>query len=288
MSIPAGLPGFTPDGPSSARMTNYLYGGSNYGPADEAAGREIEGILPQAREMMADNLQFTRRAVTWAAAQGVGQFIDLGTGLPPGPALHEVAREYQPGAACCYVDADPLTAAELDATIPDAEHAGVMVACRDLRHPGSVLEAAGKVIDLRERVCVTAMLVVHFLDPGDAAALVAGYASGLAAGSVVVVSVPVVGDEKALLRMQETFTPEHPRDYTPGDVAVLLAGLDVVPPGVTPARCLRPEWVDAPCRVPGPSYVLGGIGRVPCACPCSGGCRQCGFCRDAGCAPRRP
>ncbi len=46
-----------------------------------------------------DNRAFVGRAVTWAAGQGIGQFLDLGAGLPTRPAVHEAARRSSPWAA---------------------------------------------------------------------------------------------------------------------------------------------------------------------------------------------
>ena len=47
-------------------------------------------------------------AVTWAARQGIGQFIDLGAGLPASPSVHQAARAVLPTARVAYVDIDPV------------------------------------------------------------------------------------------------------------------------------------------------------------------------------------
>jgi hypothetical protein len=42
-------------------------------------------VFPAVVEAARENRQFIARAVTWAAHQGVGQFIDLGCGMPTAP-----------------------------------------------------------------------------------------------------------------------------------------------------------------------------------------------------------
>ena len=50
------------------------------------------------REVARANRQFLARAVTFMARSGIGQFIDLGTGLPTRPNVQEVARSVHPDA----------------------------------------------------------------------------------------------------------------------------------------------------------------------------------------------
>ena len=45
------------------------------------------------------------------AGAGIGQFIDVGTGFPTSPNLHEVAPARQPGARVVYVDNNPVVVA---------------------------------------------------------------------------------------------------------------------------------------------------------------------------------
>jgi S-adenosyl methyltransferase len=41
-------------------------------------------------------------------AAGLRQFIDLGTGIPTSPSVHEAARQSDPSACAVYVDYDPV------------------------------------------------------------------------------------------------------------------------------------------------------------------------------------
>jgi S-adenosyl methyltransferase len=65
-----------------------------------------------------ENRKFLGRAVIWAANQEVGQFIDLGGGMPTAPATHETAQAVNPDARVAYVDSDPVAVVHLKALRP--------------------------------------------------------------------------------------------------------------------------------------------------------------------------
>jgi hypothetical protein len=48
-------------------------------------------------------------------------------------------------------------------------------------------------------------------------------------------------------------------NHTAADMASFLHGLDLVPPGVAPARGWKAGWKDSP-GPDGPVYVLGAVG----------------------------
>ena len=247
-----------PDSPSSARLTNYLLGGTNCTAADQVKAREIEQIIPQARQMALDSRLFTARAVTWAAAEGIRQFIDLGAGLPAADTVHGMARAVRADARVAYVDHDDEVTDHLGDTITDG---GIAVVRADLRDPAAVWADPGllKVIDPAEPVCVILALVLHALPPWKARAVVAGYMRLAAPGSVVAVSTPRVDDRAAWERLAQAW-PGVVSDFSARQFGGLLRGLRVVPPGVCTAAGLRPGWADSPCGRDKPAYVLAGIG----------------------------
>jgi len=263
--VPGGVPRFDAEAASSSRIHNYLLDGRNYGQADEAAARQLEAICPTVRQIAAVDRMFISRAVGYAAGQGVAQFVDLGCGLPPGPQVHEMARSMLPGAATAYVDLDKLTLGEFDAVIGDADRDRVALVEADLRRPGAVLSDPGllKVIDPARPVCVLACLVLHFQSARQARRIVAGYARRAAPGSFVAVSVPRFASAQELAGVQEAYAPAVPREFTQAEMAGLLAGLEIVPPGVGPAVWLQPGWREMPQAAPGGAHVVAGIGRKP-------------------------
>src|SRR5215831_5975040 len=96
-----------PDGvdvtrPNIARIYDYfLYGKDNFAVDRAAAEKLMESGLDR-RDALA-NRGFLRRAVRFLAQQGVSQYLDLGSGLPTSPSVHEVARHTVPGARVVYV-----------------------------------------------------------------------------------------------------------------------------------------------------------------------------------------
>src|SRR5580692_12618244 len=94
--------------PHPARMYDAYLGGKDNYPADREAVRQILRTWPEVRAMATANRAFMQRAVRFLASEaGVGQFIDIGTGIPSAGNVHEVAGQVAPGARVVYVDNDP-------------------------------------------------------------------------------------------------------------------------------------------------------------------------------------
>ncbi|MGH3279707.1 MAG: SAM-dependent methyltransferase, partial [Trebonia sp.] len=76
------MPKFDPTVPSIARVYDYVLGGKDNFPSDRELGNQMLALVPMYAELAIENRQFLARAVTWVADQGVGQFVDVGCGLP--------------------------------------------------------------------------------------------------------------------------------------------------------------------------------------------------------------
>ena len=100
--------GFDPGMPNTARVYSRLLGGKDHFPADRAEADLLLEIYPPLAEMVQENRAFIAEAVTWAAGQRIGQFLDLGAGLPAPPAVHQTAQAVLPAAQVAYVDLDPI------------------------------------------------------------------------------------------------------------------------------------------------------------------------------------
>ena len=100
--------GFDPATPNTARVYSRLLGGKDHFPPDRAEADVLLEIYPPLAEMVKENRAFIAEAVTWAAVQEIGQFLDLGAGLPAVPAVHQTARTILPAAKVAYVDTDPM------------------------------------------------------------------------------------------------------------------------------------------------------------------------------------
>ena len=105
--------------------------------ADRAAADAMTEQFPRLPRIARANRAFLGRAVRFAARQGIRQFLDLGSGLPISPNVHEIAQSADPGARVVYVDHDPVVLAHARALLAADEN--VSVVAGDIRDPGGLL-----------------------------------------------------------------------------------------------------------------------------------------------------
>src|ERR1700728_3389167 len=87
-----------------ARVYDYLLGGTHNFLADQDAARAILAVEPNSRPGARANRAFLGRAVRFMAAQGIRQFLDIGSGIPTEGNVHEIAQQAVLGARVAYVD----------------------------------------------------------------------------------------------------------------------------------------------------------------------------------------
>jgi hypothetical protein len=252
---------FDPTTPNVARVYNHLLSGKDATAADRAeAGRLLE-IYPPLADLVRENRAFVTRAVTWAAGQGISQFIDLGAGLPASPSVHEAAREVIPAARVAYVDLDAVVLSHARALLATGD--GVIAVEADLRDPQAVL--AGRelreVIDPAWPACVIFGAVLHFLDAGTTRNVAGGYARLIAPGSYLIISVACNDDEGLGKQLAAEYTAATWHNHSAEDVTSFFAGLELAGPGVTEARRWRPGLPE-PALLRRDGHVLAGVGRV--------------------------
>lgn len=256
--------------PNVARVYDYLLGGFEAFAADREQAAGLLRISPSLGLAALENRYFLARAITWAAGQGLTQFADLGAGAPirkPSAGVmedtHVTARAVSSSARVAYVDNDRVVLSRSMAF--RAAGKGVVVIDADLTDTSSVLAdpALRAVIDAEQPVCLIFGLVLSLLAARRAREVVAAYAERIAAGSLIVISTGRCDDETVWKQLSETYTATDLHNHSPAEVDGFLAGLEVIPPGLTPAQNWRGGWHDAPATPPGPAYVLGAIARKP-------------------------
>jgi O-methyltransferase involved in polyketide biosynthesis len=247
--------------PSIARVYDYWLGGKDNFAADREMADEMERCYPGTRQMAVSNRQFLVRAVTWAAGQGISQFLDLGAGLPTVENTHQTARAVTPDARVCYVDNDPVAALHASALL--AGSSGIAAVRADLTDPEQVLADPGlqAVIDLSQPVALIFAMVLHFLSADEARQVVAEYAAALAPGSYIVVSILRCDDLELWTRGRPLYTAGNSRNHTREEVASFLSGLELVPPGLVEARSWRGGMPDPGLPPKEPAYVLAGVAQ---------------------------
>jgi O-methyltransferase involved in polyketide biosynthesis len=259
-----------PDGvdvtrPSIARIYDYLlYGKDNFAVDRAAADKLMESRLDPRRLSLA-NRAFLYRAVRFLARQGVAQYLDLGSGLPTSPSVHEVARDVIPGARVVYVDHDPIVVRHNDALL--ATRDGVITIRGDIRDPDAILadEALAACIDFSRPVAVLLLSVLHFISlEEDAPGIVARFRERMAPGSYLAVSVGTSdgADPEMLAEATQTYAGAR-MPFTlrsQAQIMDLFAGFDLVEPGVVSLPEWRPEFNTDRTPLKGPT--VGAVAQL--------------------------
>src|ERR1044072_2402833 len=132
---------------------------------------------------------FLGRAVRGLAERGVGQFLDIGSGIPTLGNVHEVAQEANPDARGMYVDIDPIAVQQSRSLLVGNPYARVVQG--DLRKPDDILYPPDvlDLFDFSEPVAVLTVAVLHFVpDSADPSAILRRLGEPLVAGSHLVIS----------------------------------------------------------------------------------------------------
>ena len=259
--------------PAPARMYDYFLGGRNNFPADRDTAERVREVIPEVIDAAWANRGFHQRAARWLAEQGIGQFIDIVSGLPTVGNTHDVVQKVLPSARVVYVDNDPLVLAYSADLLKGNPLATVVLA--DLRDPDSVLGHPDlrALIDFAEPVGLMMTAVVHFVAPSlDPWGLVATYTRALAPGSYLALS--QVTDEKtppaSVRTAEEMYSRASENIYfrSRADVERFFAGLEMISPGPgTPAAVVHVgEWgADDPALADsdGSRWLYCGVGRRP-------------------------
>jgi hypothetical protein len=248
--------------PSIARVYDYLLGGKDNFAADRAVAEKLMAAAPLTVEVTRENRQFLARATTWAAQQGISQFVDLGCGMPTVPNTHGTAQQVTPSARVVYVDNDPVVLAHLRALAAHG-NPGVTVVDGDVRQPGPILDAVAAGVDLSAPVCLLMGFLLHFYAADEARDLVARFTAVLAPGSYLVLSAGR-GDSDAADNGFGAYSSGgiQVHNHSVADFTGFFGGLDLVPPGVVDSRAWQPG-VDQPVSLPPrDGQVIVGVARV--------------------------
>jgi hypothetical protein len=253
--------------PHPARVYDWFLGGKDHYPADEELGRRILALEPQARRSARSNRWFMHRATRWLAREaGIRQFLDIGTGIPTEPNLHQIAQGTARDARVVYVDHDPIVLAHAEALLRGTPEGVTEYVQADVREPGEILDRAGRVLDFDRPVALSLVALMHFIPDADGAYdLVGSLVEARAAGSCLVLSA-ITGDydPETMERAVQTYAAGGvtlvARSHT--EVARFFTGLEVVEPGVVSLPEWHPELgagEDLPVDAPVPLYAGVGI-----------------------------
>ncbi len=200
----------------------------------------------------------------YLAEHGIRQYIDLGSGMPTSPTVHEIARQVRPDARVVYVDNDPVVASHCRAVF-DGD-TGLAFVDGDIRAPQEILTdwRLTRIIDLSAPVAFLCTAVLHFVaDQDHPIDIVTALRWRMVPGSYLVISHASAdaANKDVLSAIAEVYkastAPAVPR--TAESIAGFFAGLQLVEPGLVDVSQWRADIRAKPTRI----RFLAGAGRKP-------------------------
>jgi hypothetical protein len=232
--------------PNLSRMYDYWLGGAANLAVDRELAERMIAIDPAVVDIARANRSFLRRAVRFCVANGIRQFLDLGSGIPTVGNVHEIAQRADPDCRVAYVDIEGLAVAHSRQLLRHNPLATAIQA--DLRESELVLTSptVTDLIDFDQPVALLAAMVLQYFPdlpdhPGD---ILARYRAHLAPGSFLVVS-HLTGDERKIdmtgLARATASASTHAHLRSRAEIAALLGDARPVEPGVVGAPDWRPD-----------------------------------------------
>ncbi|WP_236705890.1 SAM-dependent methyltransferase, partial [Frankia sp. ACN1ag] len=235
------------DVPHSARMYDYYLGGKDNFPADRQAAEDALAVFPNAVVMARQNREFMVRVTRYLAGEvGVRQFLDVGTGIPTSPNLHEVAQRIAPESRVVYADNDPIVLTHARALLASTPQGRTAYLDADLLDPERILAAPElrDTFDLSRPVALSVIAILHFVpDDADPYGIVGRLLEELPSGSYLALTHATADLDPAALEMAEVYRARGitAQARTAAQVGRFFDGLELVEPGVQVVHRWRPD-----------------------------------------------
>ncbi|MFI7633260.1 SAM-dependent methyltransferase [Nonomuraea sp. NPDC049400] len=268
------------------RIFDAAAGGKNNFLVDKDMVRHFDQVTPALTTAARAVLQFLSRAVRHlAAAEGVDQFLIVGSGVPSGlPAghrLHDIARRAcpgpDPGPRVVYVESNPMVMTMAQATIEPFNDL-VRVVDGDMREIDELLRdhVVQTFLDW-DRPLAVLLVSTHCLDDDESAHFVVkrlqhaapkGSFLGLLHTTFDGIPPELLPAIRSMLAMTLPRLAVRTRD----EVQALLDGLDLIEPGLVWVPEWRPAERDLACPIerdpacrdePCSSGNYGAVARIP-------------------------
>jgi hypothetical protein len=251
--------------PSVARVYDAILGGKDNFAVDRAVAELSVKLMGDGGSGARLNRAMLGRSVRFMAAQGISQFLDLGSGLPTVQNTHQIAQSVNPAARVVYVDNDPSVSLHGQALL--AGDAATAVVLADVMEPDKLLslpEVTG-LIDFTEPVGLIMNAVIHhMLDEEDPYGVVAAYKDAVVPGSYMQIThfcdaAPEAAASVRVLRENLGRGQIRSRE----EIKRFFDGWEIVAPGLVFLSEWRPdEPVTLPLDV-GSILMLAGVARKP-------------------------
>jgi hypothetical protein len=250
-----------------ARRYDYWLGGKDNFAADRESGDAIAAAFPSIRTAVVENRRFLRRAVRYLAAEeGIRQFLDIGTGIPTSPNVHEVAQSITPNARVVYVDNDPVVLTHARALLTSNAQGATAYVDADVREPDKILgdEALRRTLDFTEPIALMLVAILHFIpDEDDPYGIVARLVGALPPGSFLVLS-HATSDHLAEQLAADIAAGRHGPGQlrTRDEFARFFEGTELVAPGIVPVSQWRADDEVQPRPTLAETAVYSAVARL--------------------------
>ncbi len=231
----------------SARMYDYYLGGKTNYAVDREAAQAVIRLFPAIETIARVNRAYMHRAARYLAEQGVRQFIDVGTGIPTAPNLHEVVQDVAPECRVVYIDNDPIVLVYADELLTGTSEGRTCFVQADATGPEAVFAAveAENIVDFGQPVGLSLHALLHFI-PDDRGPydVVRSFMDRLVPGSYLSLT-HCTGDfapetwQAIIDTYAQRGTPAQVR--TRAEVLRFFDGLELVDPEVVLAHQWRPQ-----------------------------------------------
>ncbi|WP_052850228.1 SAM-dependent methyltransferase [Streptomyces avicenniae] len=264
-----------PGRPDPARVYDWFLGGKTFYPADEAAGLGVQRMWPGVRVAARANRDFLNRAVHWLAAEaGVRQFLDIGTGIPTEPNIHQVVQAAAPDTRVVYTDNRLIVLRYAEALMDGTPEGSTTYLHADFCDPPSILASPRlkEVLDLSRPVALCLNALLHYIADDEAGgvhalSLVRTYVDALAPGSYLLIThVTPDFDPPTWARVtagDRAATGQTGQVRTRAEIERFFAGLEMVEPGLVPPQDWRPDGPAPEEATPETVSIWAGVARVP-------------------------
>jgi hypothetical protein len=248
-------------------MYDYWLGGKDNFAVDRAVGEAMIQAIPGMRYMAGENRKFVHRAArAMVAKEGIHQFLDIGTGIPTRPNLHEIAQEVAPDARVVYVDNDPIVLVHARALMMSTPEGRSEYISADIRDARSILEdpVLMQTLDLGQPIGLTLIAILMLLaDEDDPWSTVEVLRDAMPSGSCIAVTHPTADFNPVEVNAAVDAATGAGMTLVARDHAAVqrfFGNWEMLEPGLVPVSAWRP---DGPVEAPEAAYYWAGVARKP-------------------------
>ncbi|WP_329268216.1 SAM-dependent methyltransferase [Streptomyces pseudovenezuelae] len=254
--------------PHSARMYDYYLGGKDHFEVDKQAAETVAAVYPGIFTCARENRAFMHRATRVLAREhGIRQWLDIGTGIPTEPNLHQVAQSVVADARVVYADNDPLVLRYAERLMRSTPQGRTTYIEADVNNADALLNAPelAEVLDRGRPVALSLNALMHFVtDAQDPYGIVSRLLAELPSGSALALSHCTPDfDPDTWQKVTDIYTgagtPVQFRSRP--EVTRFFEGLDLLDPGVTVGHRWRPD--ETPTASDAEVSLWTGVGIKP-------------------------